>query len=506
MDRAPLADVLEELLNAYLRSSGERELFLASELGRRLARSGTRPEELLAAHVTAMQRILERLPPTAVADGALRSYHLLLDALMAYFLPYEAPPAISPRNDDDQAASTPLPSAPLPSVPPDAFGLEDLYRRARDRAAQFRDVVEVGNALIGARDLPRALRATLERALELTGGAAGTVWLLDEGEAELSPAAEIGAGGPNSDCLARRAIEAGRPLMNERQAGRDRDAERSRAFALPLIPPDGAPVGALTVCCPDGPARGADDQLDLLRLLASQLGAAIANARAYLAVADHQRALQDLVSRLITAQEDERRQVAYDIHGGLAQTTAATFQQLQLLAESEPRSPRARAHLEIALGAGQRAVTEARQLIAALRPTVLDDFGLAAAIAREVEALRGEDREVAYENTLGGARLPELIETTLYRAGQEALTNVRKHAGPSPVRVTLGRTDGEVRLEVRDWGRGLQAPVADASGGGYQLGLASMRERLTLVGGTCAITAAEGGGTLVVAIVPLERA
>ncbi|TAK74412.1 MAG: hypothetical protein EPO16_10975 [Dehalococcoidia bacterium] len=498
MERAGLADELEELLNSYLGSSGEQELSLASELGRRAAGLGVLPEELLAAHVTAMQRVLRRLPLPIVADGVERSYQMLLEAFIAYFVPSHAsvssPPADAVERADTRSAA---------GLPREAAGLQARDREPPDRAAQFRELVEVGNALIGAPDLPRALEPALKRAMELTGGAAGMVWLLDESGNLVTQTGHTGTAAADLEPLARRAIDEGRPLVGERRP--DSNAGITE-FALPLISPPGTLVGVLTVLLPDNPERQAGDEFDLLQLLASQLGAVIANAKLYQAVAEHEQALHALVGRLITAQDDERRRVAYDIHDGLAQTTVVTFQQLQLLAGSyHPRSPQARAYLKAALVAGQRAVTEARQLIAGLRPTILDDFGLSAAIAHEVEALRGEGREVTYENNVGGERFPAALETTLYHVTQEALTNVRKHAGPSPVRVTLERADAAIRLEIRDWGRGFEPARPDAARGGQEVGVASMRERLALVQGSFTITWAPGEGTVVVAVAPLAR-
>jgi signal transduction histidine kinase len=110
-----------------------------------------------------------------------------------------------------------------------------------------------------------------------------------------------------------------------------------------------------------------------------------------------------------------------------------------------------------------------------------------------------------YEETLGGERLPDELEITLFRVAQEALTNVRKHAETDRVRVVLGqRAGGVVRLEVRDWGRGFDLDeVASGVGPGERVGLSSMRERVALLGGNLEIRSEPGEGTSVVAEVPL---
>jgi len=152
----------------------------------------------------------------------------------------------------------------------------------------------------------------------------------------------------------------------------------------------------------------------------------------------------------------------------------------------------------------QQTVGEARNVIADLRLTVLDDFGLATAIRQQVERLGGPDRRIDYEETLGGERLPAAVETALYRVAQEALTNVRKHATSARAQVTLHRLDESVRLRVRDWGRGFRTDeVTNGGGPGERVGLSSMRERVALLGGSFKLHSEPGVGTEVVAEVPL---
>jgi signal transduction histidine kinase len=223
-------------------------------------------------------------------------------------------------------------------------------------------------------------------------------------------------------------------------------------------------------------------------------------------IAEREVRLQDLVRRLQVAQEEERRRVAYEIHDGLAQVAASAHQHLQTFADLHaPESPRERADLDRTVDLVQRTVREARRLIAGLRPTVLDDFGLATAIRLEVEVLRGEGWQITYDEDLGDQRLPSQIETALYRVAQEALTNVRKHAGRARVAVMLERDEESIRLQVRDWGRGFDEVGRRARAGpGERVGLLSMQERVALLHGRCTVTSRAGEGTQVIAEVPLE--
>ncbi len=118
--------------------------------------------------------------------------------------------------------------------------------------------------------------------------------------------------------------------------------------------------------------------------------------------------------------------------------------------------------------------------------------------------MRAGGYEARYEVTLGEERLPAALETALFRVTQEALSNVRKHAETDRVFVALGRQNGVVRLEVRDWGRGFEpAEVASGGGPGERVGLSSMRERVALLGGELEIRSGAGEGTSVTAEVPL---
>src|ERR687894_2275260 len=142
---------------------------------------------------------------------------------------------------------------------------------------------------------------------------------------------------------------------------------------------------------------------------------------------------------ILVAEEEERRRVAYEVHDGLTQMVVAAHQRLQILAEDHPPgSAEGRENMEKAIELLRRTVTEARRVIADLRPTALDDFGLATAVRLQVEELSAEGYEASYEETLGEDRLPATLETALFRVAQEALANASKHAGTDRVRVTLG--------------------------------------------------------------------
>ena len=229
-------------------------------------------------------------------------------------------------------------------------------------------------------------------------------------------------------------------------------------------------------------------------------------ARRLRSLGESERRFRSLVGKVMAAQEEERKQVAYEDHDGLAQTAAAAHHLLLAYARRfPPESEEGRRILGRSLELVQQTVGEARQVIADLRPTVLDDFGLTTAIRQQVERLDGEGRTVEFEGALDGERLPSAMETALYRVAQEALTNIRKHVPTAArVRVTLRREGGSVYLGVKDWGQGFRLDsVANGGGPGERVGLSSMRERISLLGGTFSISSEPGLGTEVTARLPL---
>ena len=161
-------------------------------------------------------------------------------------------------------------------------------------------------------------------------------------------------------------------------------------------------------------------------------------------LAERERDLQSLVRRIVAIQEEERRRVAYEVHDGFTQTAAAAYRRLQTFAEHHrPESEEDREDLDDAIALVGRTVEEARSVIANLRPTTLDDFGLATAIRMQVEELQTEGFEASYEDTLGEERLPSTLEVNLFRVAQEALSNVRKHAQTDRVCVAIGCHEGD---------------------------------------------------------------
>lgn len=222
-------------------------------------------------------------------------------------------------------------------------------------------------------------------------------------------------------------------------------------------------------------------------------------------LAERERRLQDLVEKLLVSQEEERRRVACELHDGLAQVASGAYQHLQTFASHyHSHDSRFSHELDRALDLSQRVVKEARQVIAGMRPTVLDDFGLASALRMEVDILRADGWDISYEEATTSDRLPSTIETAFFRVAQEALTNVRKHANTRRARLALHYDEHTIRLDVQDWGCGFdRGQLTETGSGGEHIGLIGMEERITLLGGELRITSQPGSGTLLVAEVPM---
>jgi signal transduction histidine kinase len=233
------------------------------------------------------------------------------------------------------------------------------------------------------------------------------------------------------------------------------------------------------------------------------LAATYAVLRAWRRKTAHAEAMARLMEKVVLAQDEERRRLAYDLHDGVAQIIVSAKQHLDTCADLWPTA-REQAARELTVGIERlgQAIDETRRVLLALRPAAIDDGGLAAAARRSLEQMAQEAGwNVGFAENLGDAQLPAAVETAAFRILQEALTNARKHAGASRVDVELRRQADWLVLAVRDSGGGL--PAGEVAGG-RGFGLSSMRERAWLLGGTCAVQSEPTGGTLVWARLPLK--
>jgi signal transduction histidine kinase len=245
------------------------------------------------------------------------------------------------------------------------------------------------------------------------------------------------------------------------------------------------------------PARGLRSRLSrrdeqLLGDLVRQAATAARTSR----LADE---LQESRERLVVAREEERRRIRRDLHDGLGPALSGVVfrvESARLLVDRDPET--AKGHLAATSEHVQEVVADVRRLVHDLRPPALDDLGLVGALRQQAGHLGGAGLEVQVEAEDLGT-LPAAVEVAAYRIAAEALTNVVRHAGATACAVRLGHDGGELVVEVRDDGVGIDA------GAQAGVGLRSLRERAAELGGRSEVTCPAGGGTLVRAWLPTRR-
>ena len=214
-----------------------------------------------------------------------------------------------------------------------------------------------------------------------------------------------------------------------------------------------------------------------------------------------------LLERIVTTQEDERRRIARDMHDSLGQQLTALRLKLASLKEEHPSDPRLNDTIERLQRLGAKVDAEVNFLVWELRPTVLDDLGLVAAIenyAREWSRHYGIAADF-HAGRLGKPRLDGNVETNLYRILQEALNNTFKHASAKAVNIVLENRGQEVVLVIEDDGVGFDPDKGSKSErAGRGLGLIGMRERAAIIGGSIEIESSPGKGTTVFVRVPTD--
>jgi signal transduction histidine kinase len=251
----------------------------------------------------------------------------------------------------------------------------------------------------------------------------------------------------------------------------------------------------------------APEQIRLMTSIAGHAGLVLENARLYRATVDNARELKALSSRLTLVQEQERSRIARELHDGIGQALTAIRFNLDVLVREAgivDGAPLDRVHG--IQGVIDETLLEIRRMAFELRPAVLDDFGLAAAIRLYVDRFA---KQTGIAVTLHCpdevGRWEQHIEATVFRVMQEALTNVVKHSGASLVQLRLQRAAESLVLSIEDNGRGLDPDVARTARQQRKgLGFVNMRERVVELHGTFSVESPEGVGTRIAVTIPVE--
>jgi signal transduction histidine kinase len=208
-----------------------------------------------------------------------------------------------------------------------------------------------------------------------------------------------------------------------------------------------------------------------------------------------------LIEQVMTAQDEERGRIARELHDETGQSLTALLVGLRTI-EGSRTIAEAVELAQLLRETAAQTLRDVGRLARGLHPSVLDDLGLAVAVTRHVQEfarVHGIVEDTRIEGLESDPPLP-LVQNTVYRVLQEALTNVAKHAGARRVSVRLVRDEAMVELRVRDDGVGFE-PGANPRG----LGLQGMRERAALLGGAVQLESEPGEGTMITARFPARR-
>lgn len=222
-----------------------------------------------------------------------------------------------------------------------------------------------------------------------------------------------------------------------------------------------------------------------------------------LAEQQNRRDLERLSARLVSAQEQERRSLARELHDAVGQALTAIKMEMGVALRGVEADSRARASLEEARAIAESTLQNVRDLSQLLHPSMLDDFGLPEALRahlRSFSTRSGIRAQLTHERM--DDRLPPELEVCVYRIVQEALTNVARHSGASSCTVSLIRRDGFLHLTVEDDGKGLSGSVPRTADARRGLGLIGMRERAQALSGTFHIENRHEGGARVIVRLP----
>jgi signal transduction histidine kinase len=244
------------------------------------------------------------------------------------------------------------------------------------------------------------------------------------------------------------------------------------------------------------------DETRLIELISGQIATALENAQLVERLRERELKLQQLSLRVLSAQEEERTRISHDLHDETAQSLTTLKLMIEMIKQGLPSDQEElRRQVEEVEASVRKTLQGIRALIADLRPPMLDDFGLVPTLKWLVHGFtQRHGIRVDLHKVHLLRRLPVAVETVLYRAVQEALANVAKHARSGLVNVSLERTAERVVVTVQDDGIGFD----DRRSRRGAFGLLGIRERLAALGGSLLIDSQRGRGTTLTMVLPVK--
>ena len=383
----------------------------------------------------------------------------------------------------------------------------------------------ISSAVSGLQDLDAILNIVLENVLEIINGTIGGILLLDKEPDTLYYRAHHGLSAkytegvtiPVGKGIAGTVAQTGKPMLVEDISKDPRTlniylvgAEQLKGFiSVPLKVKDKV-VGVMNVASYEIGRFGADD-LALLNSVSDYLGTAIEQASLYTRLSRARERYRTLLQHALKAQEDERRRVARELHDETSQALTSLTLSLQAAIQMAEMKgvgdtqviERLKKTHSYAVHSGNEVV----KLMKELRPTLLDELGMPAAIHRYAkDSLETKGMNVSMEFIGTDDRLPPEVEVTLFRVAQGLIGNILEHSEAKNVSIKVECTDSECVLRIDDDGKGFDiSKITGVEPSGRGAGLFTIRERLRLVGGTDHVETSPGHGTKVTAKVPLAR-
>ena len=383
----------------------------------------------------------------------------------------------------------------------------------------------VSAAVSGLRDLDAVLDVALDTVLQIMNGTIGGILLLDEQTQTLSYRVHRGLSDKYAEeirlkldeGIAGRVAQSGKAVLLEdisadpRAAWRDLiSTEGLKAFiSVPLRAKD-VVLGVLNVAS-HSPHHFTQDDMHLLHTIGDQVGVAIEEAELYDQLRKERENYRRLARHMLIAQEEERGRVARELHDETSQSlTGLSLNMQALLSIANTRDfgdAAFKAKLEQAHNITLQLNSEINKIMKSLRPTALDSLGLGPAIHQHAESRLqslGVSVSVKHEGMKG--RLPSEVEFGLFRIAQGSIANIALHSQAKNAVFSLLCNSDELTMQIEDDGKGFDAsrPI-EVDEGGRGRGLFSMKERASLLGGTCDIQSQPGKGTKIMVKVPLYR-
>jgi signal transduction histidine kinase len=397
---------------------------------------------------------------------------------------------------------------------------DELLRHNRELAALNAVIVAVSNS----HDLRGVLDAALAKTLEVVAATAGWIVLLEGERATLAahqglPQAFVEReNSPHTaPCHCLEALRTGDASVLPAVQATCPRLERARTLdgsspachlSIPLQVKDKV-LGVMNIGVAPGQAALATSDLSLLKALGQQVGVAIENARLWEELKHKEAQRGQLLEQLISAQEDERKRIARELHDEAGSALTSLLVGLRLLEQQVGTVDGLSERIGELKETCAHTLEGLHRLSAELRPSALDRLGLVAAL-EQMAAGHGQRWSTAVHfQALGfdGFTLPPRVTSSLYRMVQEALTNIARHAQARTVGLLLERRRDAVVLIVEDDGRGFDPhSQAHSDGQGAHLGLLGIRERAALLGGRLTIETAPGQGTTLFVEIPCEAA